>query len=119
MDRNQALVDEFQSTLEMWKGKQVNTTGFNERADRTIDQVKELMVELRRSDVPNNWTQSYGLYMQALETYNAYFEKAKEYVNYASTDNSDPAHRESLQSSMSDLLSKAHGLSQQSKSVMP
>ncbi len=119
MDRNQAIVDEFQSTFQMWKSNEVNKTGFSDRADTSINQVNELTLELRRSNVPEKWTQSYVLYIQALENYKAYFEKTKEYINQVSTDNSDPRQGESLLNSMSELLAKAQGLAQQSKDVMP
>jgi len=119
MDRNQAIVDEFQSTFEMWKNKEVNKDGFDERADVAANQVKELMLELRRSNVPEEWVQSYILYIQALENYKAYFEKAKEYVNYISTSDADPSQGEALLNSMSELFSKAQSLAQQSEDAMP
>ncbi len=119
MDRNQAIVDEFQSTFQMWKSNEVNKTGFSDRADTAISQVNELTLELRRSNVPEKWTHGYVLYIQALENYKAYFEKTKEYVNYVSTANSDPRHGESLLNSMSELLAKSQSLAQQSKDAMP
>lgn len=119
MDRTRAIVDEFQSTFEMWKNNEINKAGFDDRADTAVNQLNDVMLELRRGNVPEKWTQSYVLYIQALENYKAYFEKTKQYVNYVSTDNSDPRQGESLLNSMSELLTKAQSLVQQSKDAMP
>lgn len=119
MDRNQAVVDEFQSTFEKWNNNEVNKGGFDERADVAINQVNELIRELRRTSVPEEWMQSYTLYIQALENYKAYFEKTKEYVNYISTQNLAPGSAENLRSSMSESLTKAESLVQQSMDAMP
>ena len=119
MDRNRAIVDDFQSTFEMWKNNEVNKDGFAERADVAVNQVKDLMLELRRSNVPEEWTQSYVLYIQALENYKTYFEKTKEYVNYISAGNADPRQSEALLNSISEILTKAQSLAQQSEDAMP
>ena len=117
MDRNQAIVDDFQSTFEMWKNNELNKDEFYKHADAAVNQVNELMLELRRSGVPEEWVQSYVLYIQALENYKMYFAKTKEYVDIAA--NSDPSRGEALLSSMSELLTKAQSLEQQSEDVMP
>ena len=119
MDRNQAIVNEFQSTFEMWKNNEVNKDEFTENTDIAVNQVKELMLELRRSGVPEEWTQSYFLYIQALENYKTYFEKTREYVNHISSGNADPRQSEALLNSMSEILTNAQGLEQQSKDAMP
>ena len=119
MDRNQAVVDEFQSTFEKWKNNEVNKGGFDEHANVAMNQVNELIRELQRTSVPEEWVQSYTLYIQALENYKAYFEKTKEYVNYISTGNADPKQGEALLNSASELLTKAESLVQQSQDAMP
>ena len=119
MDRNRAIVDEFQSTFEMWKNNEVNKDRFNENADSAVNQVNELMLELRGNNVPEKWVQSYALYIQALEDYKAYFEKTKEYVNYISSGNADPRQGEALLNSASELLTKAQSLAKQVEDSMP
>lgn len=119
IDRNQAIVEDFQSTFEMWKNNQVNKDEFNKHADAAENQVSELMLELRRTNVTEEWTQSYVLYIQALENYKTYFEKTKEYVNYISAGNADPRQGEALLNSMSELLTKAQSLAQQAEDAMP
>jgi hypothetical protein len=116
MDRNQAIVDDFQSTFEMWKNNELNKDEFNKHADAAVNQVNELMLELRRSDAPEEWVQSYVLYIQALENYKEYFAKTKEYVSNA---NSDPSSKEALLNSASELLAKAQSLQQQSQDATP
>lgn len=119
IDRNQAIVENFQSTFEMWKNNEVNKDEFNKQADAAVNQVNELMLELRRSKVPEQWVQSYALYIQALENYKAYFAKTKEYVNYISAGNADQSQGEALFNSASELLTKAQSLAQQSADAMP
>ncbi len=113
-DRNEAIVDEFQSTFDMWEDDELTRDEFDERADITVDQVDVLMLELRRSSPPEEWAQSYVLYIQALDNYKAYFERTKEYVA-----NSDPSRGEALLNSMAELLAKADDLAQQSEDAMP
>jgi len=115
-DRNEAVVDEFQSAFDAWKNDELTKNEFDERANTALDQVDVLMIELRRSSPPEEWAQSYVLYIQALDNYKAYFEKTKEYVSVA---NSDPGRGETLLDSMSELLAKADDLAQQSEDAMP
>jgi len=115
-DRNEAVVDEFQSAFDAWKNDELTKNEFDERANTALDQVDVLMIELRRSSPPEEWAQSYVLYIQALDNYKAYFEKTKEYVSVA---NSDPSRGETLLNSMSELLAKADDLAQQSEDAMP
>jgi len=113
-DRNEAIVDEFQSAFNMWKNDELTKNEFDERANTAVNQVDVLMLELRRSSPPEEWAQSYVLYIQALDNYKAYFEKTKEYVA-----NSDPSRGETLLDSMSELLAKADDLAKQSEDAMP
>ncbi|MFY3741805.1 MAG: hypothetical protein HMLIMOIP_002265 [Candidatus Nitrosomirales archaeon] len=115
-DRNEAVVDEFQSAFGAWKNDELTKNEFDERANTAVGQVDVLMLELRRSSPPEEWAQSYVLYIQALDNYKAYFEKTKEYVSAA---NSDPSRGETLLNSMSELLAKADDLAQQSEDAMP
>jgi hypothetical protein len=115
-DRNEAIVEEFEAAFDMWENDELTKDEFDERAGIAVDQVDVLMLELRRSSPPEEWAQSYVLYIQALDNYRAYFEKTKEYVSVA---NSDPSKEETLLDSMSELLAKADDLAQQSEDAMP
>jgi hypothetical protein len=115
-DRNEAVIEEFQSALDMWENDELTKDEFDEHAGIAIDQVDVLILELRRSSPPEEWAQSYVLYIQALDNYRAYFEKTKEYVSLA---NSDPSKAEALLDTMSELLAKADDLAQQSEDTMP
>jgi len=98
----------------MWESDELTKDEFDERANIAVDQIDVLMLELRRSSPPEEWAQSYVLYIQALDNYKQYFEKTKEYVA-----NSDPSKSKALLDSMSDLLDKADSLAQQSEDAMP
>ena len=114
-DRNEAVLGDFQKAFEMWKNNELSKDEFDGRADAAVNQASALMLELRTTSVPEEWSQSYVLYIQALDNYKAYFEKAKEYVSVANT---DPSRGEALLNSMSELLSKAESLVQQSEDAM-
>ena len=115
-DRNEAIVGDFQNAFEMWKNDELSKDEFDTRADAAVNQVTALALELRRTSVPEEWSQSYVLYIQALESYKEYFESAKEYVGVA---NSDPSRGETLLDTMEELLNKAESLAQQSDDAMP
>jgi hypothetical protein len=110
MDRNRAIVDNMKTTLDMWKNNQLSKEGFSESAAAASSQINDLTLELRRTAVPQEWSDSYVLFIQALENYKAYFEKTKEYVNAPDDDTLNTA---------SELLDKANGLEQQSRDAMP
>jgi hypothetical protein len=117
MDRNQAIVDDFKSAFQMWTNNELSKDELDGRAEAAMEQVNALMVELRRSNPPGEWVQSYVLYIQALENYRLYFEKAREYVNLAP--DTDPTRAQVLLDSMSELLTKAQSLTRQSEDAMP
>lgn len=117
VDRNQAIVDDFQSAFQMWTNNELSKDELDGRAEVAVDQVNALMLELQRSNAPEEWVQSYVLYIQALDSYKAYFEKVREYVNMAP--DTDPTRGQVLLDSMSELLTKAQSLTQQSEDAMP
>ncbi len=117
MDRNKAIVDDFKSAFQMWTNNELSKDELDGRAAAAMEQVNALMVELRRSNPPEEWVQSYVLYIQALENYRLYFEKSREYVNIAP--GSDPTRGQVVLDSMSELLAKAQNLTQQSEDAIP
>lgn len=120
MERNEAIVKEFELTFEMWRNKELDRSQFDERTDAGVEQVDALMLELRGSNPPEVWVDSYFLYIQALENYKGYFEKTKEYVDHISgAGGDDQGQGELLQDSISQLRNDAEYLAEQSKAVMP
>jgi hypothetical protein len=117
MDRNQAIVDDFKSAFQMWTNNELSKDELEGRAVAATEQVNALMVELRQSNPPEEWVQSYVFYIQALENYRLYFEKSREYVNIVS--GADPTRIQVLLDSMAELLTKAESLTQQSEDAMP
>ncbi|MFQ5969160.1 MAG: hypothetical protein ACE5J2_01510 [Nitrososphaerales archaeon] len=119
METSNAVVDEFQSNFEMWKKGELDRDGFDETATVAINQVDGMILDLRRSNISEEWIDSYDLYIQALENYRAYFEKGKDYVSTKSAGNLSPEHGNSLFDSMLDALDQAEDLALASDVAMP
>ena len=78
-----------------------------------------MIIELKGKPIPNEWNQSYVLFIQSLENYKEYIEKTKEYVNYKSVNQNDPKKESVYLDTMSKTFDRALGLMQESINVMP
>lgn len=119
MERSNAVVDEFQSKFDMWKNGELNKGGFDESATIAINQANGLILDLRSSNISEEWMESYDLYIQALENYRTYFEKGKEYVSAKSAGNLTPEQGNSMIDSMANVLDQAEDLALASNVAMP
>jgi len=119
MDRNKVVIDEFQTVFRLWENGDIDKTTFDSSADVSIEQVSMMILELRGKQIPNEWNQSYVLFIQALDNYKAYIEKTKEYVDFKSTGQTDPEKERGYLDAMSKALDRAQSLTQESIDAMP
>lgn len=119
IDRKDAVIDEFNTSLQGWKNGEVDKDTFNSAAITALEQINALIIELQNSRVPNEWVQSYSLFIQALENYKTYVGTTKEYVDYKSEEPSDPSTENSYLDSMSNALDRAEELVKQSADAIP
>ena len=119
MDRNKVVIDEFQTVFRLWENGDIDKNTFDSSADVSIEQVSMMILELRGKQIPNEWNQSYVLFIQALDNYKAYIEKTKEYVDFKSTGQTDPEKERGYLDAMSKALDRAQSLTQESINAMP
>ena len=119
MDRNQAVIDEFNTSFQSWKNGEVDKDTFKASANVAAEQVNMLMLELKQRQVPSEWNQGYSLFIQALENYRSYIEKTQEYADYKSGGLPDPVQERTYLDAMSETLDKAQSLAQESMNAMP
>lgn len=117
MERNDAIVQEFQSSFNMWKDGGLDSAPFDEGAELTVKQASDIAIELRQSRPPQGWVHSYALFVRAIEGYVAYFEDAREYVRYASGDGAE--QEEAMISSIEEALAKADDLAKEARDSIP
>jgi hypothetical protein len=119
MDRNKVVIDEFQTVFRLWENGDIDKNTFDSSADVSKEQVSMMILELRGKQIPNEWNQSYVLFIQALDNYKAYIEKTKEYVDFKSTGQTDPEKERGYLDAMSKALDRAQSLTQESINAMP
>lgn len=119
MDRNQAVIDEFNTSFQSWKNGEIDKDTFKASANVAAEQVNMLVLELKQRQVPSEWNQSYSLFIQALENYRSYTEKTQEYADYKSGGLADPVQERTYLDAMSETLGKAQSLAQESMNAMP
>jgi hypothetical protein len=119
MDRNKVVIDEFQTVFRLWENGDIDKNTFDSSADVSIEQVSMMILELRGKQIPNEWNQSYVLFIQALDNYKAYIEKTKEYVDFKSTGQTGPEKERGYLDAMSKALDRAQSLTQESINAMP
>lgn len=119
MDRNQVVIDEFQIAFQAWQDGDVEKDTFDLSSNASIEQIDTLILELRSKPVPDEWNQSYVLYIQALENYKSYMEKVKEYASYVSEGGTEPEREQSYIDDISDALDKAENLAQEARNAIP
>lgn len=119
MDRNQAEIRELQTVLRVWESGNIDKDAFGTSADVASTQIDMLILELRGKQIPSEWNQSYVLFIQALESYKAYVQQTKEYVNYKSVGQTDLEKERELLDAMATALERAERLEQESKNSIP
>lgn len=119
MDRNQVIIDEFQIAFQAWQDGDIGKDAFDLSSNVAIEQIDLLMLELRGRSVPNEWNQSYILYIQALENYKAYITKTKGYVEGKSGGIINPQEERDYTDAMSDAFERAEGLAQEARNAIP
>lgn len=119
MDRNKVVIDEFQTVFRLWENGDIDKNTFDSSADVSKEQVSMMILELRGKQIPNEWNQSYVLFIQALDNYKAYIEKTKEYVDLKSTGQTGPEKERGYLDAMSKALDRAQSLTQESIDAMP
>tara|TARA_B100000446_G_C10544062_1_gene337939 strand:+ start:794 stop:1297 length:504 start_codon:yes stop_codon:yes gene_type:complete len=119
IDRTSVVIDGFQEVFVLWKNGEVYKNTYDSTANVTIDQLNMMIIELKGKPIPNEWNQSYVLFIQSLENYKEYIEKTKEYVNYKSVNQNDPKKESVYLDTMSKTFDRALGLMQESINVMP
>ncbi|MFQ5940100.1 MAG: hypothetical protein ACE5KA_00150 [Nitrososphaerales archaeon] len=119
MDRNQLVIDEFQTVYRLWENGDIDKKRFNSSTNVSLEQVNLLILELQRKQIPSEWNQSYFLFIQALENYKVFIEQTKEYVDSKSADQPEPADEHTYLETISETLKKAQNLTQESIGAMP
>ncbi len=119
MDRKQVIIDEFQTIFQGWENGDIDKNAFDAGVDVALSQVNMLTTELRGKQIPSEWNDSYVLFIQALDNYKSYIEKTKEYTNYKSAGETNPAEDQSRLDAISEAFDRAENLTQESRNTMP
>jgi hypothetical protein len=119
MDRKQVIIDELQTAFQLWDNGDTDKNTFDASADVAASQIDALIVELRGKQISSEWNDSYVIFIQALDNYKSYIERAKEYVDYKSTGETDPAEDKRRLDAIAEVFDRAESLTRESRNTMP
>jgi hypothetical protein len=100
-------VTEVDYAFERWAGGEISIEEANAEIDKAASQVDDLRRRVDTPGVPAEWQESYGLYSQALDKFEAYLNEMKSIVNSDDPVEMNRLELETLKAEMDDLVDQA------------
>jgi hypothetical protein len=100
-------VTEVDYAFERWADGEISIDEANAEIDKAASQVDDLRKRVDTPGVPAEWQESYGLYLQALDKFEAYLNEMKSIINSDDPLDKDRLELETLKSEMDDLVDRA------------
>ena len=107
-ERHGVVAEEIENGLQSMLDGTTSPDDFILKAEASISQINSLIIEIAKSEAPQEWHESYLNYGESLKSYNSYLTEAIVMANKMKGDVSDKELQESLE--------RLHGIKKESES---